>query len=573
MIDDFNCGDFNNWDEELLMKTYTADFETTTDIEDCRVWAFAICEVGNVSNVMYGITIEQFIQWCEENANCQLYFHNLAFDGAFIFDYLEKNGWTWQSGMSSNYDKTYTTLIGEANQVYQITLTFSKYRKVRIYDSLKVIPLSVKAMAKAYGLEEGKGELDYEAYREPGHMLTDEEKDYIRRDVQIVAHVLDVFLNEGLTKMTAGANALFWYKKSLGGYNAFRHVYPKIDEIEDKFVRKAYRGGFTYTDPRWACQEVGNGIVLDVNSLYPSVMHDCILPIGAGKWFDGKPEKDVRYNLWVACVTFSFKVKPDHIPCLQIKGNMRFGQTEYIRESGLPVTITVTSIDWELINMQYDVSHVRWIGGYKYQSSPNMFIDYVDHWNAEKVKAGEEGNLGKRQIAKLMLNSLYGKFATRLTISGKRPELQEDGVVRYVMMEEEKREPVYLPVGVFITAHARFKTITSAQKCYDRFLYADTDSLHLLGTDYPEGLDIDAFKLGAWKHESSFTRAKFLHAKCYIEEIDGKLTTHVAGMPANVHDQVSFENFELGAIYHGKLYQKRVDGGIVLVPGDMQIRG
>lgn len=572
--EDYGYNAYDMWEGDTLeMKVYTADFETTTDPNDCRVWAYACCDIDDTDNVSYGNSIEQFIGFCYSHPNCRLYFHNLAFDGAFIFDWLEKNGWKWEGGRSSDTPMTYTTLIGDTNQVYQITMCFGKTKHVRIYDSLKVIPLSVKAMAKAYGLDEGKGELDYEAYREVGHILTSEEKDYIRRDVQIVAKVLRVFLNEGLSKMTAGANALSWYKTSLGGVRAFRHVYPLIDADEDAFIRKAYRGGFTYTDPRHACEEVGEGIVLDVNSLYPSVMHDCKLPIGKGKWFDGVPCPDDRYDLWIACLTFRFTVKDEHIPCLQIKGNSRFGQTEYIRDSGLSVTITITSVDWELILQQYDVFNVHWHGGFLYQSNDLQFKDYVDHWNAEKVKAGQEGNLGKRQIAKLMLNSLYGKFATRLIVYGRRPQLFEDGVVRYVDMEPEEREPVYLPVGVFITAYARYKTITSAQKCYDRFLYADTDSLHLLGTEYPDGLDIDSFRLGAWKHESTFTKAKFLHAKCYVEQIDGKLSTHVAGMPANVHSQVTLENFNLGSVYHGKLYQHRVDGGIVLIAGDMQIRG
>ena len=570
--DTYNCGDFNNWDEDLEMKCYTADFETTTDADDCRVWAYAVCNVDAPTSVEYGNSIESFIDWCDMHANCQLYFHNLAFDGAFIMDWLEKNGWCWEDGRTCNFDMTYTTLIGENNQIYQITLVFNKYRKVRIYDSLKVIPLSVKAMAKAYNLDEGKGELDYESFREIGHELTDEEKDYIRRDVQIVAKVLGQFLDEGMTKMTAGANALWWYKKSLGGIHAFRHVYPKLDADEDAFVRKAYRGGFTYADPRFSNTIVDDGIVLDVNSLYPSVMLDSHLPIGKGKWFDGEPKPNVRYPLWVASVTLRFKVKENHIPCLQIKGNCRFKQTEYLSDSGAPVTITITNVDWELMQMQYDVRNVKWLGGFAYQESDCQFRDYVEHWAEEKIKAGKEGNSGKRQIAKLMLNSLYGKFATRPTVQGKRPYLCEDGVVRYCELEPTEREPVYLPVGVFVTAYARYKTITSAQKCYDRFLYADTDSLHLLGTDYPD-LDIDDFRLGAWAHESTFTRAKFLHAKCYIEEIDGKIVTHVAGMPANLHSQVNFDNFNFGAIYNGKLYQKRVKGGIVLVAGDMQIRG
>ena len=570
---DDNCNDFNEWDEGLTMHPYTADFETTTDPEDCRVWAYAVCDVDNPDIIWYGNSMEDFIDWCEMHANCQLYFHNLAFDGAFIMDWLENNGWSWSEGRSSSYDQTYTTLIGETNQIYQITLAFTKYKKVRIYDSLKVIPLSVKAMAKSYGLEEGKGELDYEAYREVGHELTEEEKDYIRRDVQIVAKVLKQFLDEGMSKMTAGANALYWYKKSLGGVRAFRHVYPVPTEDEDMFVRKAYRGGFTYTDPRFAGQEVGEGIVLDVNSLYPSVMHDCLLPTGGGKWFDGEPKPTDSAPLWVASLSFRFKVKPDHIPCLQIKGNMRFGQTEYIRDSGAPVTIIITSVDWKLINEQYDVRNVHWHGGYMYHGNDMQFKEYVDYWAAEKIAAGKEGNQGKRQIAKLMLNSLYGKFATRPNIKGKKPVMCDDGILRYAEMEEEKREPVYLPVGVFITAYARYKTVSSAQACYDRFLYADTDSLHLIGTEYPEGLDIDPYKLGAWKHESTFSRAKFLHAKCYMEEIEGRTTVHVAGMPSNLHEQVTFDNFDLGSVYHGKLYQKRVKGGIVLVAGDMQIRG
>ena len=52
-----------------------------------------------------------------------------------------------------------------------------------------------------------------------------------------------------------------------------------------------------------------------------------------------------------------------------------------------------------------------------------------------------------------------------------------------------------------------------------------------------------------------------------------RLTVHVAGMPARCHDFVTLDNFELGAEYPGKLYPKRVPGGIVLIEKPMQIRG
>ena len=568
----FNTDEFEDWEEGLTMRTYTADFETTTDPSDCRVWAYAVCDIRDPDFVVYGNSIEDFIEWCRAAANCQLYFHNLGFDGAFILDWLEKHQWRWVEDNKKVSDMTYTTLISDMNQVYQITLYFTKYFKVKIYDSFKVIPLSVKRMAKDYGLDEGKGELDYEAYREPGHELTDEEKDYIRRDVQIVAKVLVEFIDEGLTKMTAGSNALYTYKKMLGGDKGFRKMYPELTEEEDAFIRKAYRGGFTYADPRHAGKQVGAGIVFDVNSLYPSVMHDCMLPYGQPEWFDGTPPCNPRRPLWVAVVSCRFRVKKDHIPCIQLKGNFRFKQTEYIEKSGVEVVFTVTNVDWQLINTQYDVKSVRWLGGYCFKANEYQFKEYVDRFTEQKIQASKEGKPGKRQIAKLMLNSLYGKFATRIEVRGRKPMLDEDNVVKYVDMEPQKRKPVYLPVGVFVTAYARYKTITSAQSVYDRFLYADTDSLHLLGTDIPDCLDVDPFRLGAWKHESTFTAAKFLRAKCYTEEIDGSLETHVSGMPYNLHDQVTLENFDFGAVYDGKLYQKRVPGGIVLVPGEMQIR-
>lgn len=572
----YNLNDFEDWEEGLIMRAYTADFETTTDLDDCRVWAFAVCEIDNPDNVEYGKDLTEFMQWCEEHANSQLYFHNLGFDGYFIIDWLERNNWLWVDSNKSMTDFTYTALISDANQLYCITLNFSKGFRIKIYDSLKIVPLSIGAMAKAYNLPILKGDIDYTAYREVGYEMTEHEREYIKHDVQIAAMVMKSFLDEGLTKMTAGSNALFNYKKMLGGARKFRRMYPVLENEQDEFIRQAYRGGFTYVNPKFAGKKIDSGIVFDVNSLYPSVMASCdgqFLPHGLPMWFDGAPKSDDRFNLWVACVTCSFKIKQDHIPCIQLKKNLRFKPTEYLESSDGIVTFMVTNVDWDLISQQYDLKHVQWNGGYAFQSDNWMFQEYVNHWIEQKNQATREGNAGKRQIAKLMLNSLYGKFATRTTVTSRRPMLVDD-VVRYVDLDPEERDPVYLPVGVFITAYARYKTITSAQKVYDRFIYADTDSLHLVGTDIPDEIDVDDVELGKWKHESTFMEAKFLRAKCYVEHEEGKegLTVHVAGMPARCHDGVTIDNFEFGAEYDGKLYTKRVKGGIVLVEDKMVIR-
>lgn len=567
---------FDNEGGDEKMKAYTADFETTTDMNDCRIWAYAVCDIDNPENVIYGNSMLGFFDTMRKLAPCKMYFHNLGFDGAFIFDYLLNNNWQYVNERSLEPNQ-FNSIISDMNELYQIGLRFSAHKKVVIYDSLKIIPLSIKEMAVAYKLHILKGDLDYTAFREVGHELTEDEKYYIKHDVQIAAMVLKQFFDKGLTKMTAGSNALADYKFGKGGEKMFRVIFPEITPEEDEFMRKAYRGGFTYVNPQFQNKDIGEGIVLDVNSLYPSVMRACdnqALPWGEPIPFEGTPYPTEETPLWIASISTAFHVKPGHIPCLQLKNNFMFKSTEYITDSKGNVDIIVTNVDWELMQQQYDIAYADFHCGYYFKSSTALMKDYVDKWTEVKINAGKEGNAGLRQIAKLMLNSLYGKFATRTTVYSRKPELDENGAVTYVDEEPETRSGVYLPAGVFITAYARYKTITSAQSVYDRFIYADTDSLHLIGTEEPDNLKIDEYELGAWKHESTFNRAKFLRAKCYIEQDPEteSLTIHVAGMPKSCHKHVTFDNFKIGATYDGKLYQRHVKGGIVLYEGPMQIR-
>ena len=87
------------------MKVFTADFETTTDPLDCRVWAFALCEVGNPNNFIYGNNIDSFIDFCKnKKENYKIWFHNLKFDGEYIFSYLLKRLYNYNYNNSTNYN-------------------------------------------------------------------------------------------------------------------------------------------------------------------------------------------------------------------------------------------------------------------------------------------------------------------------------------------------------------------------------------------------------------------------------------------------------------------------------------
>lgn len=265
-----------------LIKKYTADFETATwEEKETWVWAYAICDIEDNKNIIIGNNINDFMMWCKENNNPVLYFHNLKFDGEFIIHYLLENGYTCIKDKKDKKDKTFTCLISDMGQFYNITVYFKvgnkRVTKVTFYDSLKILPFSVDVIAKSFNLPISKLKIDYKQKREKNHILTNEEKEYIQNDVKIIAMALKTLFDEKLNKMTQGSNALHDYKNIITE-NRFRHYFPTLDYEVDKDIRQCYKGGFTYLNPIYKEKDVENGIVLDVNSLYPSVMYEKELP-------------------------------------------------------------------------------------------------------------------------------------------------------------------------------------------------------------------------------------------------------------------------------------------------------
>ena len=264
------------------MKKFTADFETNVNEKDCRVWAWAICEIGNPEHFVYGNSIDGFINWCSNKKyNYTVYFHNLKFDGEYIFSYLLKNGYTLIKDKKERKDKTFTCLISGMGQFYSIEIFFTvgnhRVNKVTIYDSLKILNMSVDVIAKQFDLPIRKLEIDYKEFREIGHILSNEEVEYIRNDVEIMSRALNIMFKLGLTKMTIGSCALNNYKDTIKNFKIY---YPELPLELDTDMRKSYKGGFTYLNPIYKEIEVKDGIVLDVNSLYPSVMKNAYLPFG-----------------------------------------------------------------------------------------------------------------------------------------------------------------------------------------------------------------------------------------------------------------------------------------------------
>ena len=559
-----------------ISRCWSADFETTTDPNDCRVWAYSLCNIENPDEFVYGNSIEDFFEWCiESKENYTLYFFNLKFDASFMISWLLSMGFEYIIDKKDRKDLTFTTLITDMGQFYALEIYFEvkghKTNKVRILDALKIFPnTSVDQLAKDFGLPISKLKIDYDAYRPVGYQLTQPEIDYIRNDVEIVARCLKAMFDRGLTKMTIASDAMQNFKDH---FDNFYKYFPILSDEVDGDIRKAYRGGFTYASDKYTEKEIGSGMVLDVNSLYPSCMKKP-MPYGEPRFFEGEYKFDELYPLYIITFTCKFEIKPDKIPSIQLRNNMSFIPNEYLKSSNNEhVTLTLTSIDFQLFKDQYNFWEIEYHGGWKFKRAEGLFDNYVDYWMGEKIKAAKEGNKTQKAIAKRLLNSLYGKFGTSTRAGQKSVYLDEDGILCFEDLPTETKKPVYIAAACFITAYGRDKTIRTSQairdyttKKYgvDKYYYSDTDSIHSGLTDedleeLKDLLDIDDYRLGAWAKEAEFTRAMYIRQKCYIEEIDGKISVTIAGLPKYLAPIVNFENFKRGFSTGGMSYNDLVE--------------
>lgn len=594
------------------MYQYVADFETTTNENDCRVWAWAICEIGNLDNVYIGTNIHDFMSWCEECIdNVKIYFHNLKFDGQFLLYWLFDNGFKHVQS-KDRATKTFTTIISDKGLYYSIEVIFwmkgKKIKKVTFWDSLKVIPISVSKIAETFKLPYKKLKIDYDAHNDKpfDYPLTPEEKAYIINDVKIVAHALHFFQSQGLNKMTIGSCALNEYKTLVDEKN-FKNWFPVPKYHND--VKQSYKGGFTYLEEEFAGKNLKDLIVLDVNSMFSYVMKEKLLPYGTPVFFKGQYQEDKLYPLYTQMIKCQFELKPGKIPTIQIKDSMNFSAHKYLTSSeDEEIILVLNSVDLEQFLEHYDIYNLEYLSGWKFKATTGLFDAYIDKWVAIKKKAKEEENGGLYLISKQYLNSLYGKFGTGVTKKEKRPYMSKDGVICFKDSEPVARDGVYIAMASFITSYSRHIIIENSQRIKDnyaagksniQYVYSDTDSLHILSPDgeLPEWIEIDDTKLGAFKLENVVKRAKYIRSKCYINKViisekeykEGmesdekklyskdkngfyKMKITVAGMPADCYDQVTFSNFKIGAEYKGKKQPVIVKGGVVLKEIDFTIK-
>lgn len=383
--------------------------------------------------------------------------------------------------------------------------------------------------------------------------------DYLRLDV---LGMRDVMLKFGeLVKIELKGNLIEFMTLGQLTYSQWKKTLKKEicfarSEADYHQMREAYYGGRVYPVKRAFTSSQYEGIKdgsvkfeditdyisdQDVNSLYPHVMKHYPYPIG-------DYQHEIRHyqmvepfiNIWAICKV-QYKPPP----------NLLHPVLPHRTKSGLlwdlvPRSGWFTSVDLNLALAQgyyiyIEESYVWFQGAY-------IFDEYLSSTIAIKDAGTVEKNPVKRQIGKLLSNSLYGKFAQSpmanvYEVCRTEQELH-DFCVEYktrefyvvgdaVVLTGEKTDGLVIDrphfIGAFITAYSRmfmyeyFTKSNPEGTTADSFYYTDTDSIHIPSRCLPRlEEDRDPVQLGKLsndiKGEGKVIKAFYVAPKLYYLE-------------------------------------------------------
>lgn len=599
-----------------------SDFETTLE-EPVKVWLAGIKDIDdenmdiNSNSFKYFTNFREWFYYVMENYK-QVFFHNEKFDGSFILNELNKMGYTCYDpnlkirGKRTKRPKNkrlYNIDIDLMGNVYEIKVSNEFNNTVRFNDSLKLFQFSVRELGKAMNIDklEINNNNDYSDYT-----ISEQSINYLHHDVEIPRRMLKALRDEGYTKKTIAGCSLESYKKIIGK-NTFNTWFPNAEirkdhnELLHRYCNQAYDGGicYVYREKEKTCKY---GVVLDVNSLYPSMCLQKPLPYGK-PIYDNLEEiedsnKYIQYNEWTPLEnTLSIMevyikyahIKKEYPPCIRSKEcNNLEGYTSGLYNNSNVLSpeekwlstiyqyhAIITEVDYNLLLQCYENVEVKIISYMRFKSKVGMFDKYFKYWGDKKIQHGKEGNTVLRTIDKMFMNSLTGKFGTNIDANYKIPYFEENilkfttNTVLYNTYEE--KSSIYVPVIAFITAWGRHTLVNTVNKIgTDYFLYADTDSIHLRADrilsniikkmektkddseiiEYfrNKGVKCDYNLLGHWAIESLINKGKYVRPKTYIENVIARpdknkyniseLDVKACGMTSGVKKHCNFDNFK-----------------------------
>lgn len=490
-----------------------------TSIKQKPLWGFDIETYSDKNKFLMGSIVgdfninktfwnkEEFIDFLKQKARLfghgYIFATNLNFDAMALFD------------KSSLFNKI--TPIIKNSQMLCTGIDLGKNKKLKFVDSWNFAKISVKKMGEMINIHK----LNHPEFL--GEKISDYYKkiileEYNLRDSEITYKFMK-FLQNGFNdlgcnlKLTLASTSMDLFRR--------RFLKKKLYQPERNILNysyNAYYGGRTEVIKRGKIRNIN---YYDVNSLYPSVMVNDYPDPNSIK-FSKTIKKETIYKYeGIAKVNIT---TPEYmyIPYLPCRYEIN-KQNKLIFPLG---TFTGYYTFFELrkaLKLGYRIN--KFYNGILYINKFKPFIDYVNTLY-DMRKEYKKANDYREYITKIMLNSLYGKFAQKIDTKeiiihvDRMTEEKIKAAVKisrsgdfFILNKPYKRVPIFVnPIfSIYTTAYARDKLYDYMQKYNEhKTYYYDTDSL-FTKAELPT-----SNKLGSMKKEFTIKKGILVKPKMYL---------------------------------------------------------
>jgi len=414
--------------------------------------------------------------------------------------------------------------ISQGSKIIKMKITDSGDRNWYVQDTSSLLSFGLDALTKAFDVQHKKIEIikkdnnyDHNLYmlykKKPDQVL-----EYLKHDCMGLYEVLSSFKNiienlNGKMGLTIASTAMRSFK------NGYCKDFPKMEyrSINDE-MRQAYFGGRTEIFRMHAKELIDDYYYYyDINSLYPYVMMHNEFPCSRPTIMRYPSKQDIFENVGITKAKITIPGS-EYLPCIPSK--IKSG---YNKKLMFTVGISCGYLDNSILKMGYEQGYtIEPIKSFFFRSS-DLFSDYVKTFY--DIKKRQKNGTPMYLIAKLLLNSLYGKFGQRqdseMVIKDPFPNKKKyafkdyvDFQTGWVRVSQEGKGKHYLPhIAIHVTALAQLELYKTMKEIYDKgyhLYYCDTDSIT---TDY-RNLPVSD-RIGDWKLEKRLLSGEFILPKTY----------------------------------------------------------
>lgn len=474
---------------------------------------------GNIDLLSY---IENLIEESINNkAEIKVYIDGLSYIMKQLVNYFHKLGYSFECARNKKnmhvHDVRYS--VGKGNMYFYQVKTGS-YSFITFQNIEKVIG------RRDYITEDAEADEDFKVFYQIKEKYTGSLKYPESRILYTISSI-----SRGMYNRAFPSYGGPWWKTRNIKFDGREY---KANMFLESYCRPGYHGGYDILTQNGR-EYQGPVTVVDCNSIYPYVANmpmpqPVIANCGSGEV--PKRYRNTKYYFSVCKVIVSLTLKDDGIAMLQKDGSSNLSENYLSKCQNLKMT--VNSYDLAIMKENYHIWRLTYISHITFFASRNLFRGYTGPLYEEKrTHTGT-----KRTVPKLLMNGLLGTFSKKVYKSKDVMHIDDNGEIslKKEALTEEEYERAYSQISGYIYLGA---AITSAARWYlshfikkvdsEKYLYSDTDSIHIAGNEIPEDIPISD-KMGDFKIEHHYNRVVYRNIKEYIAEENGVIIFTLAGI-------------------------------------------